>query len=744
MGTIPARIDANVIPGVLGAGGTALDAIGLFLDNSTEVPIDPLGAILSFPSAPAVADYFGAGSSQAEIASVYFNGFEGRTAIPSAILFTQYPAHDVAAYLRGGLLTETLADLQEITAGSLTVVIDGYTHVIASIDLSGDASLSAIAAALTAAFTNPTEASFTASMGSAFTASRAGTTLTVSAISAGYLSAGDVVTHGTIQVGTLIVSQLSGSPGGIGTYQTDTTGTASSGASTATSSVLNVTICASPDIAVGQTVVMTSIQVGTLITTQISGTAGGVGLYQTEVNGVKVQQTVASAAGTSTATAPIVTYNSNHGAFVITSGICGGSSLAAFATGTLAIPLALTLATGAVLSQGAAMTTPSAFMTALIAQEQNFISFTTTFDPDGCFFNGTIATTTLTVDDVYSGELSIGDVISGPGVTEGTIITALVSGTGGTGTYTVSPSQTVATLANMTAYQPGGVHGNEQKLAFAAWNNSVPDEFLYAGWDTDVSPTLNTPAAASFGYICMTGLQYQGTVPIWEPDNTGYYHEAFLMGSIASINFNETNGRTNMKFRRQTGLVPSVTSETVATNLGSGESDGVNGYNCVGAVATATNQNIYWRNGQISGDFSYIDSYVNQVWLNKSMQAAVLNLMLTIKSLPYNQVGYDMVAGALTGGAAQPIQLPASSPVAAALNFGAIRPNIPLSATQAEAVNNAAGTTIDGILSTRGWYLQVLPPPPEVRAVRGSPICNFWYTDGGSINHISLASIELE
>jgi hypothetical protein len=57
---------------------------------------------------------------------------------------------------------------------------------------------------------------------------------------------------------------------------------------------------------------------------------------------------------------------------------------------------------------------------------------------------GDISTTTLTVSAVTSGVLQIGQTIEGSGVTDGTIITAFGSGTGGVGTYTVSASQTVA------------------------------------------------------------------------------------------------------------------------------------------------------------------------------------------------------------------------------------------------------------------------------------------------------------
>ena len=58
-----------------------------------------------------------------------------------------------------------------------------------------------------------------------------------------------------------------------------------------------------------------------------------------------------------------------------------------------------------------------------------------------------IAGTTMTVSAVVSGVLAVGQTISGSGVTAGTTITALGTGTGGTGTYTVSASQTVASTA---------------------------------------------------------------------------------------------------------------------------------------------------------------------------------------------------------------------------------------------------------------------------------------------------------
>jgi len=39
--------------------------------------------------------------------------------------------------------------------------------------------------------------------------------------------------------------------------------------------------------------------------------------------------------------------------------------------------------------------------------------------------------------------------------------------------------------------------------------------------------------------------------------------------------------------------------------------------------------------------------------------------------------------------------------------------------------------------------LQVLDPGAQVRGNRGTPVINFWYTDGGAVQQITLASIDI-
>lgn len=382
MTTIPASELVAVSPSVLGAGGNGVDVICLFLTTSTRVPI---GQVLSFPDGESVSNFFGPASIEAQVANGgpnygngYFGGFDGSAKQPGSILFVQYNQAAVAAYLRGGDIAAvlSLAQLQALS-GSLNIVVDGYLHSISSIVLSSYNSFSAAAAGIQAAFDDPVESTFTASLGAAFTASGTGTNLTVTAVT-GLISIGDTAIGTGIPASTTIVSQTSGTTGGAGLYVTSQATTASTASCTSTSTVLDVTVNTDLDIAVGQTLVGSGVAGTPLITAQLSGTTGSIGTYR--ISGA--QQHVVSESMTGIATAPLVTFDSVSGAFIITSGITGTPSTVAFATGTLAAPLLLTSATGAVLSQGAAAAVPAGFMNSVVIANSNWVNFATAFDPD--------------------------------------------------------------------------------------------------------------------------------------------------------------------------------------------------------------------------------------------------------------------------------------------------------------------------------------------------------------------------
>ena len=262
------------------------------------------------------------------------------------------------------------------------------------------------------------------------------------------------------------------------------------------------------------------------------------------------------------------------------------------------------------------------------------------------------------------------------------------------------------------------------KLALAAWANSTNNDYGYAMWDTTSTGAIASGDVTSAGYqVRLAG--YSGTVPIWAPIN-GPLAGAAILGFIASIDFTAPNGRTDAAFQSQAGLVPDVTSGTIAFNLQA------NGYNYFGNFATANQQFQFFYNGTITGKFLWIDSYVNQIWLTNQCQLALLSLLTSVKSIPYNAQGYGMIEEAIR------------VPVLAGLSFGAIRAGVVLSASQISTLNGQAGNiNIATTVAAQGYYIQILDPGAQVREARGSPVCNLWYTDGQSVQQINLSSIDV-
>lgn len=91
----------------------------------------------------------------------------------------------------------------------------------------------------------------------------------------------------------------------------------------------------------------------------------------------------------------------------------------------------------------------------------------------GAVFTGSITGTTLTVTAMASGTIAVGHIVSGAGIAQGTIINALGSGSGGTGTYSVDISQTIGSESMASAI--GGVPLLDHSLYVAAYGGLAQD-----------------------------------------------------------------------------------------------------------------------------------------------------------------------------------------------------------------------------------------------------------------------------
>ena len=261
-----------------------------------------------------------------------------------------------------------------------------------------------------------------------------------------------------------------------------------------------------------------------------------------------------------------------------------------------------------------------------------------------------------------------------------------------------------------------------EKEAFAQWSNSASPRWLYVCQDSDVN-VLTANNTITFGnYLQVDELI--GTCPIYG-DLT---HAAFVCGFAASLNFNRLNGRATLDFKSQSGLVPSVTNSTQYTAVLS------NGYNCYGAFGSnnpANNAN-WFTPGSVSGKWLWADTYLNQIWLNANLQLSMVNLLTQVGAVPYNSQGNGLIYSA------------ALDPINAALNFGAIRIGINVSAEQAAEIQYATGVNAAPTIASQGFYLQILEATAQTRAARQSPPITLYYQDGEAVQQIVMASIAIQ
>lgn len=188
-----------------------------------------------------------------------------------------------------------------ISAGDFWAQLKGANAAVRGSALFADYStgeVAAVAAQTGAVVTAAMGSTNTAALGGTFTASADtdATQLVVTSVT-GLISVGDTVAGTGITAGTKILSQVSGTPGGAGTYKLDKTNTASAATITAFGPTLHVTVTTGL-ISVGETVSGgAGFPTGATITAQVSGTPGGAGVYTMSAPGTAY---TASATGVTT------------------------------------------------------------------------------------------------------------------------------------------------------------------------------------------------------------------------------------------------------------------------------------------------------------------------------------------------------------------------------------------------------------------------------------------------------------
>lgn len=127
----------------------------------------------------------------------------------------------------------------------------------------------------------------------------------------------------------------------------------------------------------------------------------------------------------------------------------------------------------------------------IVMSPPSFIRLETNIDDqEDVKFTGSIAATVMTVSAVEYGEIKVGASVFGVGVAAGTYITALGTGAGGIGTYTVSASQTI-TSQTMAS---GAVVATQNAEAVVQLDFHAAD-----GTSGDLSQTVSTLMRDAYG-----------------------------------------------------------------------------------------------------------------------------------------------------------------------------------------------------------------------------------------------------
>ena len=345
--------------------------------------------------------------------------------------------------------------------------------------------------------------------------------------------------------------------------------------------------------------------------------------------------------------------------------------------------------------------------------QTSLASTTCTWDSDFQAFVITSPTTGSTSTITYAEAASTGVDVSD--------LLGLSSGTLSQGAAVTSLTDTMTgcmnSNSNFWSFMPTWDETDDEALELASWCNNQGTRFMYAlvdkssaGLTTNNTACLAAQVADYYGVCCLYNTKALG---------------AMTMGIGASIEPSQLNGRKTWAYKQQNGLPFTVNAVADARALLA------NGYNFYGNYATASDAFKLFQNGQISGNAKWIDTYYGQVFIKDGLQNAWLNAMITANTIPYNESGYGILRAA------------AMDTINTAVNAGFIRQGVSLSESQKAQVQSEAGLDISGALETQGWYLQILDPTAQVRAERGTPVVNFWYMDGGSIQRIQGTSTVL-
>jgi hypothetical protein len=193
-------------------------------------------------------------------------------------------------------------------------------------------------------------------------------------------------------------------------------------------------------------------------------------------------------------------------------------------------------------------------------------------NPNSSSFTASVSGTTLNVTQMKSGTIAVGQQLFGPGITAETVITALGTGTGGIGSYTINNSQTIASTelnsAASAAIFTASISGNVMSVTAVSSGTLYPGQTIQGSTVAvgTVITALGGSAAISFSITAAgTGYAVGDTITV-----TGGIYSQQATYTVATIGgTGNVTGLTTVNNGVYT-VVPGTPSNTTTSGNGTG------------------------------------------------------------------------------------------------------------------------------------------------------------------------------
>lgn len=245
-------------------------------------------------------------------------------------------------------------------------------------------------------------------------------------------------------------------------------------------------------------------------------------------------------------------------------------------------------------------------------------------------------------------------------------------------------------------------------LGIAQWVNTQNVKYMYSVTVTPENAESYSELLANYDGVCLT-LGISDTIAGFMP-----------VAGVAATNYDSVNGAIDMMYQYFD------TTPTVTTSADKLAYDALK-VNYYGQTEQAGNYVSFYQNGVLQGSISKIGIYANEAWLKDAFIADILNLRLSLDSLPANQTGVGLVMGVMTNTINQ------------ALENGVMLAGKTLNQTQKDYITNLTGDdSAWQKVQMAGYYLtaELVQDGDDYKV---SFLCV--YSKGDSINYVDGTDI---